>query len=240
MSGFLLACCILLITGFGYRAEAFVYLPGTSSGSSGTLARALTPSVLPGSSTHPLIKEKVNINGVPLTLEIYQLNARIDDLFAAVCKKFKPEKMEYGKDYLRAVFRVGKHKTERWLFIFSGANRPITAFRMELSGNLPRPAHWPSELPALPPGCRINMVMELPRLNAVFGSFDQNESSGIRQLPSYTTRLASSGWVSAGAEHSPSIMGSGEIYFRNNPSRQILWIKFGEEGGGAFYLKKIK
>ena len=227
------------MTGFGYRAEAFVYLPGVSSGS-GTQSRALTSSDLPGSSIHPLVKETVNINGVPLNLEIYQLNARIDDLFAAVCKKFKPEKMEHGKDYLRVIFRVGKNQTERWLFIFSGANRPITAFRMEVSGNLPRPSHWPSELPALPPGCRINMVMELPRLNAVYASFDQNESSGIRQLSSYTTRLASSGWVCAGAEHSPSIMGSGDIYFRNTPSRQILWIKFGEEGGGAFYLKKIK
>ena len=120
MYGFRLTCCILLITVFGYRAEAFVYLPGVSSGS-GTQTRALTPSDLPGSSIHPLVKEKVNINDVPLTLEIYQLNARFEDLFATVSNRFKPEKIEYGKDYLRVIFRVGKDKTERWLFTCTNA-----------------------------------------------------------------------------------------------------------------------
>lgn len=236
MRKFLLSCWLLATLCFGYRAEAFVFWPGIGSSS----GRALSPSQLPGLAARPLVKEKVNINGVPLTLEIYPLKLQPDELFHTLKNRCRPEHLDKGRDYLRAVFRINKTLTERWLFVFTGIKHPVTAFRMELSGQIPRPSQWPPELPPLPPGTRAGMVMELPRLNAVYGSFDSNDFSGTRQLASYSARLASSGWMHAGAEHSPAIMGSGEIYFKTNPSRQILWIKFGEDGVGAFYLKKIK
>ena len=102
-----------------------------------------------------------------------------------------------------------------------------------------QPSKWPSELPPLPAGTRANMIMELPRLNSIYGSFDQNDALPEQLLASYSARLASAGWQYAGAEHSPAIRGSGELYFKNEPSRELLWIKFGN-GGGAFYIKKLK
>ena len=218
-------------------AGAFVYLPGISSGSSD---RIMTASDLPGISSSPLVKEKVNVNGTPLTLEIYQVKSPLDVIQRTIKNRFKPEQLEAGNDYVRAIFRKDKDLTERWLFVFAGEKRPVTAFKMELPGKIAMPVKWPSELPVLPSDCRPNMVMELPRLNAVYGSFDSNTGSGVQQLASYSARLASAGWYHAGAEHAPSIRGTGEIYFRNNPARQIMWIKFGEDGSGAFYLKKLK
>ena len=226
---FVLLCC-------PQPVQAFVYLPGLSTGSSD---RIMTPADLPGISSRPLSREKVNVNGVPLMLEIYQVNSPIDIIQRTVKNRFKPETLEGGNDYFRVIFRKDKERTERWLFVFTRKNRPVTAFRMEVNGNIPKPSRWPSDLPPLPSGSRANMVMELPRLNAVYGSFDCDENSGIQQLASYSARLASAGWYHAGAEHAPAIRGTGEIYFKNHPVRQILWIKFGENNGGAFYLKKF-
>ena len=148
-----------------------------------------------------------------------------------------PEHISAGNDFVKAVFKNGNSR-ERWLFVAT-PDQPVTAFFLKTQGALPR-AVWPRELPQLPAGARVNMVMEIPRVNAVYGAFDNLTSSGSDMLASYTARMASAGWFHAGAEHSPAIRNSGEVYFRNTPERQILWIKFSDNGNGAFYLKKFK
>ena len=218
-------------------SEAVVFWPGLSRGSTG---RNFTSADLPGLRQQPLMTENVNVNGQAMTLEIYQLNTSRDILVRSLKNRFKIDKFESGRDFLRVVQNNGKNNFERWLFVFAGEKHPVTAFRLEQNGKLLKPAKWPAELPALPSGARPNMVMELPRLDSIYGSFDQSDAVPEQLLASYSARLASAGWQYAGAEHAPSIRGTGEIYFKNQPSRQILWIKFGSDGSGSFYVKKLK
>ena len=218
-------------------AGALVYLPGISSGSSD---RNMTANDVPGISPKPLVQEAVRVNGKPLKLEIYRLDTTLDILERSIKSRFPSGVLERGEDFLRAMFQDGKNRSERWLFVFSGNKRPLTAFKMDVPGDIPPPGKWPAELPPLPAGASPEMVMELPRLDAVYGSFNSSDASGVQQLASYSARMASAGWYHAGAEHSPAIRGRGEIYFKNHPSRQIMWIQFGTDGNGAFYLKKLK
>ncbi len=228
------------------RLDAVVYWPGSGNGGnnnaarvSGGKSRHFFAAELPGLSRKPLITEEVKINGRAMTLNIYQLKMSWDDLMRLLKSRMAPEYLEPGKDHLKMVIPANSNRTDRWLFVRAEANRPITVFHIEQSGQLP-PPEWPQELPQLPPGSRPDMVMEIPRINGIYGSFAQYSGNPEQLLVSYTARMASSGWFNAGAEHSPSIRGTGEIYFRNQPERQILWIKFGTDGVGAFYLKKLK
>ena len=228
---------MLLCCGICFNAAAFVYIPGLSSGNS---ERAITAVDIPGISTRPLFKEAVTVNGRKLDMEIFRIDTAPDILERSIRNRFPSGKFDRGQDYLRAIYQIDKERSERWLFVFSGKQRTVTGFRMSFSGTIPPPGRWPAELPPLPAGSRPEMIMELPRLNAVYGSFGSNDTSGAQQLASYSSRMASAGWSHAGAEHSPAIRGRGEIYFRNQPSRQIMWIQFGTDGSGAFYLKKLK
>lgn len=214
-------------------AGAVVYLPGTQ----GKMSRPVAASELPGIRPKALHTEDVRVNGVPMTLELYQLQTTLGQIVRTIKTSYLPEHISAGSDFVKVIFK-NNNSRERWLFV-SAPDRPVTAFYLKTQGKLPR-ASWPRELPQLPAGARINMVMDIPRLNAVYGAFDNITSSGTDMLASYTARMASAGWFHAGAEHSPAIRNSGEVYFRNTPERQILWIKFSDNGNGAFYLKKIK
>lgn len=214
-------------------AGAVVYLPGTQ----GKLSRPIAASELPGIRPKALHTENVRVNGVSLTLELYQMKTTLAQIVRTIKKSYLPEHISAGNDFVKAVFKNGNSR-ERWLFVAT-PDQPVTAFFLKTQGALPR-AVWPRELPQLPAGARVNMVMEIPRVNAVYGAFDNLTSSGSDMLASYTARMASAGWFHAGAEHSPAIRNSGEVYFRNIPERQILWIKFSDNGNGAFYLKKFK
>ena len=189
---------------------------------------------------NPLTEEKISINGRPLTLKIYQLGTSREMLTAVLKNRIKPELLKTGADYIRAIIPTGKYTSDRWLFVFAAPDQPVTAFRIEQASDIPPVSAWPRELPALPAGSTPDMVMEIPRIDAVYGSFDNANGDPVQLLVSYSARLASAGWHNAGAEHSPAIRGTGEIYFRNQPERQVLWVKFSENGNGAFYLKKIK
>ncbi len=238
---------VLIFSTAPSRLDAVVYWPGSGNGknSGGTKIsgsrnyRQFSIAELPGLSRKPLITEKVKINGRAMTLEIFQLKGIWDELFRFLKNRVAPEHLEFGQDYLKLVIPGGSDNSGRWLFVRAEDNRPITVFHIEQNGNLPPPV-WPKELPQLPSGSRPDMVMEIPRINGIYGSFAQYNGNPEQLLVSYTARMASSGWFNAGAEHSPSIRGTGEIYFRNEPERQILWIKFGADGFGAFYLKKLK
>lgn len=232
--------------------DAAVYWPGkttSGSGASGSRnhdrravgsARNFSISELPGLSRKPLTSEDVVVNGQKMTLEIYQLNAAWDILQRTLRSRVAPEQLMYGQDFLRMVVPMGNNRTERWLFVCADPRRPVTAFRIESNRVLPPPTRWHSELPPLPSGGVPEMNMEIPRVDAVYGAFSNCNGDPTQLLVSYSARLAASGWIGAGAEHSPSIRGSGEIYFRNQPERQVLWIKFSENGCGAFYMKKLK
>ena len=215
-------------------ASAVVYLPGTQ----GKMSRPIAASELPGIRPKPLHTEPVVVNGVSMTLELYQMQTTLGQIVRTIKRSYLPEHLSGGDDFVKVVFKNGNTK-ERWLFVAT-PERPVTAFYLKTDRVLPRPV-WPQELPPLPAGAQVNMVMNIPRVNAVYGAFDNAASkSGADMLASYTARMASAGWFHAGAEHSPAIRNSGEVYFRNTPERQILWIKFSDEGNGAFYLKKIK
>lgn len=224
----------LLLTAAALPAEAVVYLPGTAGGK---YDRPITVADLPGIRQRALLSEKVEINGVPLNLELYQLETTLAQVVRTIKVRFNAEQLAAGNDFVKAVFKNGS-TLERWLFVAT-PERPVTAFYIKTHGKLP-PPRWPAELPPLPGNTRVNMVMKLPRLNAIYGAFDGSTQSGATLLASYTARMASAGWFHAGAEHAPAIANSGEIYFRNTPEREILWIKFSDDGNGAFYLKKIK
>ena len=237
---------VLIFSTAPSRLDAVVYWPGSGNGGnrssakvSGGNSRHFFAAELPGLSRKPLISEEVKINGRAMTLNIYQLKMSWADLLRLLKSRMAPEYLEPGQDFLKMVIPASSHRTDRWLFVRAEANRPITVFHIEQSGKLPPPV-WPKELPQLPAGSRPDMVMEIPRINGIYGSFAQYSGNPEQLLVSYTARMASSGWFNAGAEHSPSIRGTGEIYFRNEPERQILWIKFGADGAGAFYLKKLK
>ncbi|MBR7107120.1 MAG: hypothetical protein IKC89_01760 [Lentisphaeria bacterium] len=215
-------------------AGAVVYLPGTQ----GKMSRPIAVSELPGIRPKPLHTEKVVVNGVSMTLELYQMQTTLGQVVRTIKRSYLPEHLSGGDDFVKAVFKKGNTK-ERWLFVAT-PERPVTAFYLKTEGAIPRPV-WPPELPPLPAGAQADMVMNIPRLNAVYGAFSNGTSaSGADMLASYTARMASAGWFHAGAEHSPAIRNSGEVYFRNTPERQILWIKFSDDGNGAFYLKKQK
>ena len=236
---------LLFILATGSTLKAVVIWPGSgNSGSSGSRSSrpvgSFSDSELPGLDKKPLTVEKVSINGQPLKLEIYRLKTSRDILTGMLKRKLSADQLEIGGDFIRAIIPTGRHSRDRWLFVFASPDQPITAFRIEQDSPIPPPSVWPRELPPLPAGSQVDMVMEIPRVDAVYGSFDQASGDPVQQLVSYSARLASAGWQNAGAEHSPAIRGTGEIYFRNHPERQILWIKFGENGNGAFYLKKIK
>ena len=235
---------LLLIFTAAFELDAVVVWPGSgnsgSSGSRNTARGSFHASELPGLSKKPLTEEKVSINGQPLTLEIYQLKTSREMLTAILKNRIKPEQLETGADYLRAIIPTGRHSSDRWLFVFAAPDQPVTAFRIEQDSPVPPVNVWPRELPPLPAGSQADMIMEIPRIDAVYGSFDHATGDPVQLLVSYSARLASDGWHNAGAEHSPAIRGTGEIYFRNHPERQILWVKFGENGNGAFYLKKIE
>ena len=239
---------VLIISSAPSRLDAVVYWPGSGNNGNRNAAnvsgngssRRFSVAELPGLSKKPLIKEKVKINGREMTLEIYQLKTAWADLLRFLPNCAAPENLEAGQDFLRLVIPTGNNRSDRWLFVRAEANRPVTVFRIEQDGALPPPARWPQELPPLPAGSTPDMIMEIPRINGIYGSFAQNNGDPEQLLVSYTARMAASGWFNAGAEHSPAIRGTGEIYFRNQPERQILWIKFGTGGVGAFYLKKLK
>lgn len=234
---------ILLAFGAGSELYARVYWPGSgnsgTSGSSGNKS-PFHASELPGLSKKPLTEEKVSINGQPLTLEIYQLKTSREMLTSILKKRIKPEFLTVGSDFFRVIIPTGRHSSDRWLFVFAAPDQPVTAFRIEQDSPVPPTTVWPRELPPLPAGSKADMIMEIPRINAVYGSFDHANGDPVQLLVSYSARLASAGWHNAGAEHSPAIRGTGEIYFRNQPERQILWVKFGENGIGAFYMKNIE
>ena len=241
---------LLLVFCSGFDLDAVVIWPGSgragssgnssSSGSSSRSTSCFNASELPGLNKNPLIKEKISINGQPLTLEIYQLGTSREMLTAVLKSRIKPELIKTGRDYIRAIIPTGKYTSERWLFVFAAPDQPVTGFRIEQTSNIPPVSVWPRELPSLPSGSTPDMVMEIPGIDAVYGSFDHANGDPVQLLVSYSARLASAGWNNAGAEHSPAIRGTGDIYFRNQPEQQILWVKFSENGSGAFYLKKIK
>ena len=234
---------LLFILTAGLSLDARVYWPGSGkSNSSGSSSSGGTfhPSELPGLSKRPLTTEKVSINGKPLTLEIYRLKSSKESLMEILKRKLSSDQLTIGADHLRAVIPTGRYSSDRWLFVFASPDQPVTAFRIEQDSPVPQTVLWPVELPPPPVDSQVDMVMEIPRVNAVYGSFNRMSGDPVQLLVSYSARLASQGWHNAGAEHSPAIRGTGEIYFRNSPERQILWVKFGENGNGAFYLKKIK
>ena len=224
------------------KLDAVVYWPGNGSSGSKTTAskRGFFASELPGLKPKPLVKEEVKINGKSMTLEIYQLKTTWDVLLRTLSANVDPKQLELGQDYLKLSVTGRNNRIDRWLFVRAENNRPVTAFCIEHVNQLPPPGLWPRELPPLPSGSRPDMIMEIPRVNAVYGSFCQYNGIPEQLLVSYSARMAAAGWACAGAEHSPAIRGTGDIYLRNHPERQVLWIKFGANGHGAFYLKKLK
>lgn len=227
---------LILLTAFAaFLSPAVVYLPGIT----GRSPADPVWSELPGMNRQLLLEEKAIVNGVPLNLQIYQLNSTLPAVKSYISRSDGGAKIDSGKDYLRAIFKRSAGGSERWLFVSSGHGRPLTAFKMELDSKLPPPPFWPEELPQLPAGGRPGMVMELPGLQAIYGSFDSCNDSPEQLLSSYSARLNSAGWSCAGAEHSPAIRGSGDMFIRTAPQAKALWIKFSENGNGAFYIKNL-
>ena len=213
--------------------HAVVYLPGNSRSQN----RAPLPAELPGMRQNPLHREVIRVNGVKRQLEIFQMKTTLVQIARILKTRFKPLRLDAGNDFILAVFKNGS-STDRWLFISGGEGKPVAAFRMEHERELPAPV-WHRDLPPLPAGAKADMVLELPRLNAVCGLFSNAGGDPINMLSSCSARLAAAGWYHAGAEHSPAIGGSGELYFRSSPRRELLWVKFGNSGNGAFFFKKL-
>ena len=205
----------------------------------GTARKRGTPhsSELPGLRPQPLFSERVIVNGKSMDLEVFQMQSTLEQTASILKKRFSPLKMTVGKK--RAIFDAGKHKTLRYLFVSAGENKPLTVFQLQIPGNLPK-AVWNSKLPDLPPGAVADIVVEMPDRNAVYGSFSASGTPPQQLLSTYTARLRNNAWQMAGAEAGANIRGSGEIFIRNHPQREILLIQFGPQGDGAFYNKIVK
>jgi len=196
-------------------------------------------SELPGLRPQPLFSERVIVNGKSMDLDVFQMQATLEQTALILKNRFSPLKMAVGKNFARAVFDAGKNKTLRYLFVSAGSNQPLTVFQLQLPGDLPQ-AVWNSKLPSLPAGSAPDIVLEMPDRNAVYGAFTSCGISPDQLLSTYTARLKSNSWQSAGAEAGANIRGSGDLFIRNHPQREILLVQFGQKGDGAFYHKIIR
>ena len=227
----LLILIITLAATFACQSEVFTLWPYKGSGKTQNVIS------LPGMQEGTLHQEKINFNGLDLTLEISKTTEKWPDLIKFCQSKFDKNEVSLMKDAIRCAYKLPNGNIERILFAYAGDDKSITVFRITAPAKLPK-AVWPNILPPLPAGSTPVSVMKFAKDNSIYGTFTgAKETIAEEHLRSYNASLTASGWKAMSGEAFPGGGGSGEIYM-SKQKKQILLINFDSKGRGFFYLRK--
>lgn len=213
------------------QSEVFTLWPYRGSGKSKNILS------LPGMQEGSLHKEKINFNGLNLTLEISKTTEKWPDLIQFFQSKFEKNEVSMMKDAIRCAYKLPNGNIERVLLVFAGENHPVTVFRITAPAKLPHPV-WPNILPPLPAGSKPVSVMKFAKDGSIYGTFTgAKETIAEEHLRDYDSSLRANGWKAVSGEAFPGGGGSGEVYM-SQKKKQILMINFDSKGRGFFYLRK--
>lgn len=223
----------MLLAGALSDLGAEVYLLGPGRGRYGQ--GDILEGVLPGMEK-VLHKEKISVNSHETRLEVSAVRRDIEEI-ALLLKKMKVEKLQISGGTIRFERKVKNSSlVERFLLVASRKNRPVTCFRILVPDKLPPPAHWPPELPPLPPGAVITAVTRLAD-GGICGEFRNAQEPAYVQLRRVDAQMRNRKMFPAGNEIGSKSGGRGEIFYDR---RSIVWVSFSDTGHGAFFYRRRK
>ena len=223
---FLILLFLVLTPWQPLRAE--VYLLGRGRGSAGSVIGNFI-----GNESSPLHVEEVRTNGRRFELEIYNSRELVSDIFRKLKERLnKQSQLISNGKLIRYRCELPNKMVEHLLFADSGNGTVI--FRILLPQNFAAGKTWHDQLPPLPGGAKSELVLELPRRNAVFGMFNNAFGTAQGNLRAVLSNLSDEWSVSADESLMPN--GRGAMLF--GKKKGILLVSFSDDGTGFFYLKK--
>lgn len=225
---------LFLSAALAINAAAVVYTPGYGSSD-----RMPGISDFPGINTASMFTEKIRINGVDSTMQVYQLTTDLDYLAGHLHKRFPNARLIRGRNFLRIAPKKPGEPGERWLFVAASKELPTAAFRLEVPEKLQTPL-WPGTLPPPPPEARPELVITIPGSTTVIATFYGGKGSHHANLSRCAGMLKAQNFLPVGAETSPNIQGRGDMFIRTEPRMEVILISFGEGGSGLFFRNKLK
>lgn len=181
-------------------------------------------------------KEKINVNGTDMFMEIFLIDRSLRDIAAQVRQGKKQNIAVFANSNSLLLEEPGKDGSLlRTYYLELSSVRPVLQFKMLIPAGRKtmKAADWPSELP-LVAGAEELTCMRFPARNALYGGFLVRKAVVPQVLSDMSDRIAAKGWNPVSREADNVFKGSGEVFMKENPSSiMILGIARDSSGKGV-------
>lgn len=168
-------------------------------------------------------KEEVQVNGIPLRMDIDLVDLPFADARAVLLRRFPNASCAAGQgSLLMNVPEKDGSILRLWLISLRGVS-PVLMFSMKLPADrktAPASA-WPKGIPLLP-GAEAGNVIRFPERGADFASFTIKGVTRPQIMDEMARRLQSEGWLPASEEIADPFRASGEVFYRESPLSVLL------------------
>lgn len=218
-------CCLFLNIQLSAAVYSLWPFATSKDGKKKTQSQQGTPSgVLPAQQKR-FWQEDVIVNGNKLCLNIYLLEGKWDEIAShAKMTAVKGSAIMGNSNSLYIQNPVKDGLVRRTYYLNLSGTYPMLMFQMQLPQNRLKMEKnlWPENLPLLNNASQLN-CMVFPARNAVFGSYDMENMNVSQALSSISAAAAANGWAPLSGEARQQLGGSGEVFFKENPSRVLIF-----------------
>lgn len=169
-------------------------------------------------------QEDVIVNGNKLRLNIYLLEGKWEEIAAhAKQTAVKGSAIMGNSSSLYIQNPVKDGMILRTYYLNISDRYPMLMFQMSLPQNRLKMAKnlWPESLPLLNNATELN-CMQFPARNALYGSYDMVNMNISQALSTLSATVAAGGWAPVSGESKMLHGGSGEVFYKENPSRVLI------------------
>lgn len=169
-------------------------------------------------------QEDVIVNGNKLRLNIYLLEGKWDEIAAHAKKTAVKGSAIMGNSSSLFIQNPPENGLiQRTYYLHLSGEYPMLMFQMSLPENRLNMAkkQWPQEFPLLNNATNLN-CMQFPARNALYGSYDVTTMNKNQALSTVSATIALAGWVPVSGESRMQHEGSGEVFYKEKPSRVLI------------------